>query len=198
MENRRWATFDPFHRRVFERSVGGIVRRGGWLVSKRVPGSKVYERQLFWPETETYAPANGFHPEDQLGPLIDDRRFVAYRQGEPGLWILDPESGERTTLEAPDLENRAISRVRNPYPAFHGARTPAGAPILQVVLNTDDRRLGKIVGNELICVPDLEDRVELLSCQDEDSILVIAEGRRIERRYFGSPKRDVLFPRPSR
>ena len=37
----------------------------------------------------------------------------------------------------------------------------------------------------------------VIACPDDETILVVLEGRTIERLHFGGTERELLFPRPS-
>ena len=175
-----------------------VIRRGIWVArteGRRAPGDRSRWR-LFDPETEAFAPLRGLEEGDKLGPLIDDRRFVAYTAGKQALWLLDPESGERTRLRLPPLEGGGLLSAGHPAGSWGGARTPSGAPIVQLRFDTARQTcLAVIVNDELVCTPPVNGLLELVACPGDDTVLAVVERRTLERLRFGSTEREVLFPR---
>jgi hypothetical protein len=183
--------FDLERMRVFELEVDQqpVIRSGAWL-------AKPMQKLLFWPDTGATAPVRGFEHGESWGPLIDERRFAVYRKGEPRLSLLDPETGERSPLRAPAVGNAGLGWVGNPIGSHGGARTPSGAPIVQLNVDGQGTCLAKLAGDELVCTPCPTDGLlVLVACPDEDTVLAVVNQQTLERLRFGDPRREVLFPR---
>ena len=191
--------FDLTRRQTFEfdvESSNPIVRAGAWLSVTRSPAIEgQLPWRLYWPETGAFAPVRGLEIGDKLGPLVDDRRFVVYRKDEPGLWLVDPETGRRTTLRTPVLDGEPISWVGSPVGVGNPVFTPSGSPVIQLNLTHRGTHVGKIVGDELLCTPRAGGWIDVVSCQDEESVIAVVKQRTLERLYFGLPDREVLFPK---
>lgn len=192
--------FDLERMRVFEFDADPlpVIRRGAWIAKtygRRDPDDQS-SRRLFRPETGEFAPVRGVDRGEQWGPLVDERRFVIYRKDAPGLWLVDPETGERSALQARQLEGVSLSWVGNPIGSNGGARTPSGAPVFQLNMSNGGTCLAKLAGDELICTPcPTNGLLVLASSPADDTVLVIVHSRTLERLRFGSERRDVLFPR---
>ena len=191
--------FDLNRRRVFEldvRNSYAVIRDGAWVSvgsGSMLVSGRQEEWRLYWPETGELAPVRGLNIGDKLGPLVDARRFVVYRKYQTGLWLVDPESGTRTPLAAPQLEGKIVKVNSRHLTQWLG--TPSGVPIVRIDLGEEQVCFGKIVDEELICTPPLLGRVDIVSCQDEESLVVVVKQRTLERLYFGRDDRQVLFPR---
>lgn len=148
---------------------------------------------LFWPETGEYGPIQGLREGEEIGPLADDRRVLAYRKGGDELWLLDPETGERTAVSTGGqaLEGiRGLSGLQSMMSC-----TPSGAPV--IFLSTEGGCcLGRMDKGALARTAVVGKAIPvILALPDEDTALVATGDRTIERLRFGDATRERLFPR---
>lgn len=166
------------------------IRSGAWLIS--VPHKP--ERLLFWPESGAIAPIRGLREGERIGPLIDEVRVIVYRPGDSSMTALDPESGDRVALHAAESEGRRIMSVNEPN-GMDLVTTPSGATIVLLRLGDYGNCFAKLEGTELICTPYQESRYpRLLTCLDDETVIVTHNQRTIERHSFGKPGRLQIFP----
>jgi len=160
---------------------------------------------LRWdPDARTVAPIVGLasdekHLESIHGMADDGRLFVATvarpkaEPFAPRLALLDPDTGARESIELPEA-----TRSWEGVAVFIQARTPSGVPVMSladlgwkrvVFARFDLERRRFEVANT-----GLAEHVELVGCDSEDSILV-NDGRRLLRAWFGRPGVEVVFPK---
>jgi hypothetical protein len=93
---RRSMLYDPFREQVYPAQGWSVlIRPGRWLVRRR--GSEGWE--LFDPDTEESAPAQGLarlHPD----AILDDGRVLACERHESRPFLVEPETGRRSPLDA--------------------------------------------------------------------------------------------------
>jgi hypothetical protein len=171
--------------------------RAGWSAAMRMPWSR-------WNlETRTYAPIVGLqndeHSFEVVTEMADDgrlfitRRVAAKFDVEPELWLLDPDSGAREPVELPDrMRDWGSANVRL------CARTPSGAPIVSI----SDARWRRVAygrfdfATRRVALIDVSDSkfLALVGC-DSESSLIVTDGRRLLRAWFGRPGVEVVFPK---
>ena len=122
----------PF--RTLIRSAKGLADADEWpLVSVIVAARDEEARAEIARHVGTqFAPVVGLQPGEQLGPLIDDRRFLVFRPQRFGLWLVDPATGQRdpVALQLPraprisSIASRACSSMEELL-----CTTCSGAPV---------------------------------------------------------------------
>ncbi len=169
------------------------IRPRDWLV--RGSGSAKWE--ILEPDSGTRRPALGFRPEDQLGPMLADGSFLVYESETPNIAVVDPDTGTRRAIPFDDGWSGAINGVSNArWGGFRSSlRAPHGSDVLLVGIRHRGVLLARFDGERLTRCAIEADRFILAARDGEDSVVVIRNRRTIERLYFGSERREVLFPR---
>jgi hypothetical protein len=109
-----------------------LVRPGRWLAR----GAQGWS--LFDPEHGTLEDVAGLSPKEFLGPLLDDGRALLVAQDR--LFLLDLDSGERTSIETTDP---TLQRVRSVSSTGNTSGfLPTDHPALVVVMDGRTSRLG--------------------------------------------------------
>jgi hypothetical protein len=188
--------YDPFRGLMFDpaRLYPGnverprsVIRPGRWLiVRKRDPMP-----ELFDPETLESAPVIGWTPNDRLGPVLADGRFVV---ADPiGFCLYSPESGAR---------ERLTLRGERPGPVdFIHCVSPFQAPLdtfqLRIVAlhGRFGTALARLDEGEISVTASKSGLLQPFGCESREVVLAIEEKRRIVKLRFGTGEREVVFPR---
>jgi hypothetical protein len=170
--------------------------------SREIEGGGAFLR--FRPDSRTTAPILGLASDakqlEQVDDMADDGRLfvatVARPKAEPvapRLALLDPDTGTREPVELPALASGWRSLA-----VFLQARTPSGVPVVSLSDGGWERVLFARfdLATRRFDVADLgvSEHVELVGCDSEDSI-VVTDGRRLLRAWFGRTGSEVVFPK---
>ncbi|MBL8843133.1 MAG: hypothetical protein JNL90_16555 [Planctomycetes bacterium] len=189
-------------------SANPSVRKGKWIVERwdasPPSGRRRFRWELYDPERAVSLPAPAEVADHKLLWIDDEGAAIggpwgAHDQSLVTLECFDPESGVRSPIALP----ARLEALAGGVVAFDVvARTRLGAPIVRLVLRGRDG--GKVERyarwdarrRELRVAEEASAKeLPLVGCPDEESLLVIEQGRRLVRLRFGSDAREVVFPR---
>jgi hypothetical protein len=137
---------------------------------------------------------------ESIDEMADDGRLIVATFGTPRnqapparLWLLDPDTGTRESVPLP----AAVGDWKTVH-VFTQARTNSGMPVMALF----DAQFNHAVFARFdlsarrfdMADVGMASRVELVGCDSEDSI-VVTDGRRLLRAWFGRPGVEVVFPK---
>ncbi len=174
-----------------------LARPGSWVVTDdpKTPGA-IRGPYLFDPDTGAQR-ALPVDTEADFVMLCGDGRLILRREASPsGYALFDPEANEQIalTLDGPAVEECQLRYVL-PSGVKRAARTPSGYDVCLAIKGEPQSRLssvGRRDGNSLSLCPWVK-QLELVGFPDDDHVLVIVDGRTLERWTFGSAAREVLL-----
>jgi len=190
------------------------IRGGGAIVREFTVTRPSLDRPwLRWdPDARTTTPIVGLATDvgvvEIADEMADDGRLFVGRSSSPKqsrvlthLFLLDPDTGEREELALPECLGGSMAGI-----SLRG-RTTAGAPVMSFWMSPGSSRpegggrngfrfarFDLVARRFDVAAPDVDAPLSLVGCDSEDSILV-TDGRRLLRAWFGRPGVEVVFPK---
>lgn len=171
-----------------------LVMEEGWLVNK--------SRQwfLYEPDTQQVSEVTALKPGVRVVHLLDDGQLLIHLEGQ--ISLLDLSSGESELIQSPSGSNgtpiwQVYSRGQGSAPIL----TPKGDVILHIIFwdrRIDESYLGGIAvfdlqSNSFGAL--IEGDYRVISFPSDNTLLAVADQKRIERINLDTGEREVLFPR---
>ncbi len=191
------------------------VRSPSWIAYSLERTPIVQRYICFDPETSSRTPIAGLRERETICELVADGRLLVVGSGTvvkggvrpyaeprgesesgPGVVLLDPESGARTSLAIPGWPGGRCCRMREV------GRTPVGAQLLEMESASIRKAWSACIGRldlaqaTITLLPNAGNRERmLLAAIDETTLLVLEERRRVLRVHLDRPDVELLFPR---